>query len=59
MTKNKLTDIISGSKGSVAGAAVGSAAIAAALLFANKRRKKANKPAQLPHIPGGEKPETD
>ena len=45
--------------GAVAGAAIGSAAIAAALMFANNRRKKANKPTQLPHIPGGENPETD
>ncbi len=59
MTKKKLSKNIPGGKATIAGAAIGSAAIAAALLFANNRRKKANKPTQLPHIPGGEKPETD
>lgn len=41
-----------------AGAAIGSAAVAAALLYANKRRdeKKARK---APHVPSGEPPETD
>jgi hypothetical protein len=39
-----------------AGAAVGSAAIAAALLFVNKRRKDKNaQPPKAPHYP----PETD
>ena len=41
----------------VAGA-IGSAAIAAALLYVGKRRKK-NEPEQLPKIPSGENPETD
>ena len=45
-------------KAAVAGA-IGSAAIAAALLYANKRREKKNKPAQPGPIPSGEKPETD
>ncbi|MEL7728216.1 hypothetical protein AAG612_01630 [Citromicrobium bathyomarinum] len=44
------------------GAAIGSAAIAAALLYAGKRRKSGNKdtePKQLPPIPSGEDPQTD
>ena len=44
---------------SIAGAAIGSAAVAAALLFASNRKKKANEPAKLPPIPSGENPETD
>ena len=36
--------------------AIGSAAIAAALLYVNRRKKK---PQQLPPIPSGEPPETD
>ena len=44
----------------IAGAAVGSAAVAAALLFVSKRnKKKINEPEQLPAIPSGENPETD
>lgn len=42
-----------------AGAAIGSAAVAAALLFATKRKTKGNEPEQLPPIPSGENPETD
>ena len=46
-----------------AGAAIGSAAIAAALLYAGKRRKSpGNKDAgerQAPPIPSGEDPQTD
>lgn len=38
--------------------AIGSAAIAAALLYAGKRKKK-NQPKQPGQIPSGEKPETD
>ena len=38
--------------------AIGSAAIAAALLYVNRRKKK-NGPQQLPPIPSGEPPETD
>jgi len=46
-------------KGTVAVAgAIGSAALAAALLYVTKR-KKANEPTQLPKIPGDENPETD
>lgn len=41
-----------------AGAAIGSAAIAAGLLYANKRRKD-TEPKQLPPIPSGEDPQTD
>jgi hypothetical protein len=39
--------------------AVGSAALAAALLYANKRKEKAKGPTQPGPIPSGEKPETD
>ena len=38
--------------------AIGSAAIAAALLYANRRKKK-NEAEQLGPIPTGEPPETD
>ena len=44
-------------KAVIAGA-VGSAALAAALLYANRRKKK-NKPQQHGPIPSDEKPETD
>lgn len=43
-------------KAAIAGA-IGSAAVAAALLYVNKRKK--NEPEQLPTIPSGENPETD
>ena len=39
--------------------AVGSAALAAALLYANKRKEKRKGPTQPGPIPSGEKPETD
>lgn len=39
--------------------AVGSAAIAAALLYAGKRKERKNKPTQPGPIPSGEQPETD
>lgn len=42
----------------LAGAAIGSAAIVAALLYAGRRKHK-NKPHQLPPIPSGEPPDTD
>ena len=45
-------------KAAIAGA-IGSAAIAAALLYANKRREKKNQPNQTGPIPSGENPETD
>ena len=44
-------------KAAIAGA-IGSAAIAAALLYANRRNKK-HKPQQPGPIPSGEPPETD
>ena len=47
-------------KAAVAGA-IGSAAVAAAVLYMNKRkeREKKNKPEQPGPIPSGEPPETD
>jgi LPXTG-motif cell wall-anchored protein len=45
-------------KAAIAAGAVGSAALAAALLYVNRRRKK-NEPVQPGPIPSGEKPETD
>jgi hypothetical protein len=45
-------------KAAIAGA-IGSAAIAAALLYASKRREKKTKSPQGDTIPSGEKPETD
>ena len=42
----------------LAGAAIGSAAVAAALLYVSKRKAK-NKPTQPGPIPSGEAPETD
>lgn len=44
-------------KAAIAGA-IGSAAIAAALLYANKRKEKKDA-AKADQIPSGEKPETD
>lgn len=46
-------------KAAIAGAAIGSAAIAAALLYVGKRNKKKIEPTQPGPIPSGEKPETD
>ncbi len=45
-------------KAAIAAGAIGSAAIAAAMLYANRRKKK-NEPTQPGPIPSGEKPETD
>lgn len=48
-------------KAAIAGA-IGSAAVAAALLYVNQRKdkdKKKNKPSQPGPIPSGEPPETD
>jgi len=45
-------------KAAIAGA-VGSAAVAAALLYVNRRKDQKNKPAQPGPIPSGEPPETD
>ena len=48
-----------GGKAAIAGA-IGSAAVAAALLYVNNRRdKKKHKPDQPGPIPSGEPPETD
>lgn len=52
MTKKEKTAV------AIAGA-VGSAALAAALLYANKRKDKRKGPTQPGPIPSGEKPETD
>jgi Na+/H+-translocating membrane pyrophosphatase len=52
-----MTNKLSG-KAIAAGAAIGSAAIAAALLYASKRKDKKTAD-QLPPIPSGEPPETD
>lgn len=46
-------------KAIAAGAAIGSAAIAAALLYASNRRKEKDKATKPPHTPSGEPPETD
>ncbi len=52
--------------GALGAAAIGSAAIAAGLLYSNKRKEKDKaeakakaKKANGPHTPTGEKPETD
>ena len=45
-------------KAAIAGA-IGSAAVAAALLYANKRKEKKKGPTQPGAIPSGENPETD
>ena len=45
-------------KAAIAGA-IGSAAVAAALLYVNRRKDQNNKPAQPGPIPSGEPPETD
>jgi LPXTG-motif cell wall-anchored protein len=42
-----------------AAGAIGSAAIAAALLYTSKRKKKPNDQAQPGPIPSGEPPQTD
>ncbi len=60
MTENKKPPS-NGTKAAIAaGVSIGSAAVAAALMFASHRRNKAkNEPTQLPPIPSGEPPETD
>ena len=45
-------------KAAIAGA-IGSAAVAAALLYVNRRKDKKNTPTQPGTIPSGEPPETD
>jgi hypothetical protein len=52
-----MTSKLSG-KAIAAGAAIGSAAVAAALLYASKRKEKKSAD-QLPPIPSGEPPQTD
>ena len=39
--------------------AIGSAAVAAAMLYAGKRKERKNKPAAPGRVPSGEPPETD
>ena len=46
-------------KAAIAGAAIGSAAVAAALLYASKRKEKQPGQGKAPPIPSGEPPETD
>ena len=55
MTKTKLP----GGKAAIAGAAIGSAAIAAAMLFTSRKKKKVNEAKQTSPLPSGEAPETD
>ena len=45
-------------KAAIAGA-IGSAAVAAALLYVNRRKDRKNKPTQPGPSPSGEQPETD
>lgn len=45
-------------KATIAGA-IGSAAVAAALLYANRRKERKSQPQQPGPIPSGEPPETD
>ena len=45
-------------KATLAGA-IGSAAVAAALLYVNRRKERKNEPPQPGPIPSGEPPETD
>ncbi len=47
------------SKAAIAAGAIGSAAIAAALLYAGKRKKQKEDAAKADTIPSGEQPETD
>ena len=49
---------ISKGQAAIAGA-IGSAAVAAALLYVNRRKEKKNKPKQPGPILSGEPPETD
>jgi hypothetical protein len=52
-----MTKITKG-QAAIAGA-IGSAAVAAALLYVNRRKEKKNQPEQPGPIPSGEPPETD
>ena len=57
---SKKSDKIWTGPAAIAGAAIGSAAVAAALLFSKSRKdKNKGKPTSQPHTPTGEKPETD
>jgi len=58
MSKDKSNEAKGHGGALLAGAAIGSAAIVAALLYAGRRKHK-GKPHQLPAIPSGEPPETD
>lgn len=42
-----------------AAVAIGSAAIAAAVLYSSRRKDKRDKKAEPPHTPSGEPPQTD
>lgn len=55
---SKIPSSLAGKAALAAGAAIGSAAIAAAMLYAGKRKAK-NDPAVPGPIPSGENPETD
>ena len=57
LTKFCFSKKLSG-KAAIAGA-IGSVAVAAALLYANKRKERKNAPKQPGPIPSGENPETD
>ncbi len=46
-------------KAALAGAAIGSAALAAALLFASRRKERAEKKAKAARLPPDGPPETD
>lgn len=52
-----MTKITKGQAAIAAG--IGSAAVAAAVLYVNRRKEKKNKPEQPGPIPSGEPPETD
>lgn len=62
MTK-KSPSSLGGKAAAVAAGAIGSAAIAAAMLYASKRKEKAKgestETSSAPRIPSGEQPETD
>ena len=53
-----MTNRIPTGPAAIAGA-IGSAAIAAALLYASKRKDKKEQAGKAPHVPSGENPETD
>ena len=53
-----MTKLNNTGKAAIAGA-IGSAAVAAALLYVNRRKDQKNTPTQPGTIPSGEPPETD